>query len=96
MQPEAERRVSQLDADVHEIYGLLRDLRDSARSTGADVMRQGGRLNQIESDLQGIAEAQTDHTRMLGDHTRMLAELGRRLAAQDQKLDRIIGLLASD
>jgi methionine aminopeptidase len=77
--PETERRINQLEADIHEIYGILRDMRDSLRSAGASVLRQGSRLNQIESDLQGIAEVQTEHSRTLVGH--------------GQKLDRIIELL---
>lgn len=53
-----QRKVNQLDADVHEIYGLLRGLDANVRDIGARVLRQEGRLNQIESDLQGLAEGQ--------------------------------------
>lgn len=70
--PEAERKVSQLDADVAEIYKLLRSLDENVRDIGARVMRQQARLNQIESDLQGLAEVQGAHTATLASHTATL------------------------
>lgn len=79
---ETERKVTQLDADVHEIYKLLEKLDDNVRDVRARMMRQEGRLNQIESDLQGLMQVQDGHTATLAEH--------------GTKLDRIIELLTAE
>lgn len=64
---EVERRVSQLDADVHAIYSMVDDIQKDVRTLRGSVLRQGVRLDQIESDLQGVIELQRGHSRKLDE-----------------------------
>ena len=68
---DTERKVSQLDSDVHEIYGLLKDLREdvgrlrtSSNEQGGMLMRQKVRLDMIEANLaqlrDDMVEVKTD------------------------------------
>jgi hypothetical protein len=65
--PEVERKVNQLDADVHAIYDMVDDVRKDVRTLRGSVLRQGVRLDQIEADLQGVADKQAEHGRKLDE-----------------------------
>jgi hypothetical protein len=98
--PEADRKISQLKADVRVVYVMTEDIRQDVRTLRGAVLHQGVRLDQIEADLQGLAEGQqglaqvqADHGRTLDEHGAILAEHGATLAEHGAKLDRILELL---
>jgi uncharacterized protein YydD (DUF2326 family) len=65
--PGVERKVTQPDADVHAIYDMVDDVRKDVRTVRGSVLRQGVRLDQIEADLQEIADKQGEHGRRLDE-----------------------------
>jgi DNA anti-recombination protein RmuC len=81
------RKITQLDADVHEIYEMVGDIQQDVRALRGSVLRQGVRLDQIESDLQGVI----DEVRGVSTDLRGMAGTQR---DQDAKLDQILAALA--
>lgn len=95
-----ERKVRQLDNDVHAIYEILGRVESSQHAMRGTQLRHGNRLDEIDARLETqerkIDEID-DRLQSLDGKVQLLddkvAQIGDRLQSQEQKLDQIIGLL---
>lgn len=70
--PDYERRLSQHESDLKEIYDALKNIDHQTRSMDGTVLAQKTRLDRIEWDVRGIRE---DITAMRADIASILALL---------------------
>ncbi len=94
--PEIERKVRQLDNDVHSIYDLLADLHVGVKKVQASQLRQGSRLDQIEDRLTGVDNRLTGVEDRLTGVDNRLTGVEDRLVGVDGKLDSVLDLLRRD
>ena len=52
--PEVERKVGQLDSDVHSIYDLLDAMSTTQRGIAATQQRHGNRLDELAAGIEGL------------------------------------------
>jgi chromosome segregation ATPase len=104
---ELDRKVRQLDNDVHAIYRTLdkisetqgkhgealADVKDSLSSVRGTQARHGNRLSEIDGHLEGIDSALTDMRAAQARHGNRLDGIDGRLDRMDGKLDAVLDRL---
>jgi septation ring formation regulator EzrA len=104
---ELDRKVRQLDSDVHAIYRMLdkisgtqrehgkalADVKDSLSSVRGTQARHGNRLSEIDGHLEGIDSSLTDMRATQARHGNRLDGIDGRLDRIDGKLDAVIDRL---
>lgn len=84
--PHLVRKVRQLDNDVQAIYEMLVGIQSTQ-------VRQGNRLDEIATVVDGHTATLDAHTATLDAHTATLTAHGEKLDTVDTKLDEILSLL---
>ncbi len=98
---DAERKIQQLDNDVHAIYDILtkiekaqgthaeriESLQGSVSGIAATQMRHGNRLSELDAGLAGVSEQIKELRVTQMRHENRFTEIDQRFVAQDGKLD---------